>query len=102
MLLANKTAIVYGGAGAIGSAVARAYAREGARVHLTGRTKATLDQVAEQIRRDGGAAHVAPLDVLDQAAVEQHASAVAAAGGIDVCFNATSNDDVQGRALVDL
>lgn len=41
MLLKDKTAIVYGAAGPIGSSVARAYAREGARVHLAGRTAAT-------------------------------------------------------------
>jgi 3-oxoacyl-[acyl-carrier protein] reductase len=102
MLLANQTAIVYGGGGSIGSAVARAYAREGAAVHLVGRTLATLEQVAEQIRDDGGTAHVAALDVLDRAAVEAHAGGVAATGGIDICFNATSNDDVQGTQLVDL
>jgi 3-oxoacyl-[acyl-carrier protein] reductase len=102
VLLANKTAIVYGAAGAIGSAVARAYAREGAEVHLAGRTEASLAQVAERIRRDGGAAHVARLDVLDEAAVQQHADAVAARHGIDICFNATSNDDVQGTALADM
>jgi hypothetical protein len=49
-----------------------------------------------RIWRDGGAAHVAHLDVLDRTAVGQHADAVAAGGGIDICFNATSNDDVQG------
>lgn len=102
MLLENRTAIVHGAAGAIGSAVARAYAREGAHVHLTGRTEATLAQVAEHIRRDGGTAHVARLDVLDRSAVEHHAAAVAEASGIDVCFNATSNEDVQGTALVDM
>jgi len=42
MLLEAKTAIVYGAGGAIGSAVARAYAREGATVHLAGRTRSTL------------------------------------------------------------
>lgn len=99
MLLDKKTAIVYGAAGAIGSAVARAYAREGAAVHLVGRTHRTLDQVAGLIRGDGGTAQVAQLDVLDPAAVEQHANAVAANGGIDICFNATSNDDVQGTPL---
>lgn len=36
MLLANKNAIVYGGAGDVGGAVARAFAREGARVFLAG------------------------------------------------------------------
>jgi 3-oxoacyl-[acyl-carrier protein] reductase len=102
MLLEDKTAIVHGAAGAIGSAVARAYAREGAQVHLTGRTEAALNQVAQRIRRDGGTAHVAQLDVLDRPAVDRHAAAVAdSAGGIDVCFNATSNDDVQGAPLVD-
>ncbi len=103
MLLENKTAIVHGGAGAIGSAVARAYAREGAQVHLTGRTETTLTQAAQRIRHDGGTAHVAHLDVLDRAAVERHAAAVAdSAGGIDACFNATSNDDLQGTPLVDM
>ena len=102
MLLADKTAIVYGAAGAIGSAVARAYAREGAKVHLAGRTEASLAQVAERIQRDGGAAHVARLDVLDHPSVQRHADAVAERRGIDICFNATSNDDVQGTALVDM
>lgn len=102
VLLADKTGIVYGAAGAIGSAVARAYAREGAEVHLAGRTEASLAQVAERIRRDRGVAHVARLDVLDPAAVQQHADAVAARRGIDICFNATSNDDVQGTALAEM
>jgi len=100
MLLDKKTAIVYGAAGAIGSAVARAYAREGAQVHLAGRTQATLENVAQRIHHDGGAAHLTHLDVLDRAAVEQHATAVSARGGIDICFNATSNDDVQGTPLL--
>jgi 3-oxoacyl-[acyl-carrier protein] reductase len=100
MLLDHKTAIVYGAAGAIGSEVARAYAREGAEVHLAGRTRPTLEEVALRIRHDGGVAHVAQVDVLDGAAVAQHADGVAASGGIDICFNATSNDDVQGTPLL--
>ena len=99
MLLDSKTAIVYGGGGAIGSAVARAYAREGADVHLAGRTRATLEEVAQRIRDDGGSAHVAQVDVLDRAAVARHVDA-AASCGIDICFNATSNDDVQGMPLL--
>jgi NAD(P)-dependent dehydrogenase (short-subunit alcohol dehydrogenase family) len=43
MLLENKTAIVYGGSGSVGGAVAR----EGAHVFLADRTPATLDRVAE-------------------------------------------------------
>src|SRR5204863_9130121 len=100
MLRATKTAIVYAAGGAIGSAVARAYAREGAEVHLVGRTLATVEEVAQRIRHDGGAAHVAQVDVLDPVAVTQHADVVAASGGIDICFNATANDDVQGTPLL--
>lgn len=102
MLLDAKTAIVYGAGGAIGSAVAQAYAREGAEVHLAGRTRSTLEEVAQRIRHDGGAAHVAEVDVLDRAAVARHTDGVAARGGIDICFNATSNDDVQGTPLLTL
>jgi 3-oxoacyl-[acyl-carrier protein] reductase len=103
MLLATKTAIVYGGAGAIGSAVARAFAREGARVFLAGRTTQTLEEVAAVIRGAGGQAEAAPLDVLDREAADAHAAAVAdAAGGIDIAFNATSNEDVQGTTLEDM
>ena len=46
MLLEDKTAIVYGAAGSIGCAVARACAREGAEVHLADRTEATLEVVS--------------------------------------------------------
>jgi NAD(P)-dependent dehydrogenase (short-subunit alcohol dehydrogenase family) len=100
MLLDAKTAIVYGAGGAIGSAVARAFAREGAHVHLAGRTMAPLEDITQRIRRDGGTADVAQVDVLDRATVARHADAVAARGSIDICFNATSNDDVQGTPLI--
>jgi NAD(P)-dependent dehydrogenase (short-subunit alcohol dehydrogenase family) len=102
VLLDGKTAIVYGAAGGVGSAVARAYAREGAAVHLAGRTEATLEDLAAGIRREGGRAHVAVVDVLDRDAVERHAARVADGGGIDICFNAISNDDVQGTPLLDM
>jgi 3-oxoacyl-[acyl-carrier protein] reductase len=103
MLLQNRSAIVHGGSGAVGSEVARAYAREGAEVHLTGRTRAPLEDVAHHIRDEGGVANVAVLDALDRDAVERHAAEVAdRCGGIDVCFNATFNDDVQGTPLVDM
>jgi 3-oxoacyl-[acyl-carrier protein] reductase len=77
--------------------VARAFAREGAKVFLAGRTHATLEEVAEEIRAAGGVAEPAQVDALDEHAVDQHADAVAEqAGGIDISFNAIFNDDVQG------
>ncbi len=95
MLLENKNAVIYGAGGAIGGAVARAFAREGARVYLAGRTLGRLEEVAEEIRSAGGAAETAEVDALDETAVDQHADAVAAsAGGIDASFNLISAGDV--------
>ena len=103
MLLQDKTAIVYGAAGLVGAAVAGAFAREGARVVLAGRTQQTLAKVADQIRDAGGAAQTAVVDVTDTAAMRAHAAEVAAvSGGIDIAFNATSNDDLQGIPLLDM
>jgi 3-oxoacyl-[acyl-carrier protein] reductase len=103
MLLEGKTAVIYGGGGAIGGAVARAFAREGARVFLAGRTLATLDAVAQDIRAAGGAVETAEVDALDGQAVEGHASNVAGqAGSIDVSFNAISLGDVQGMPLLEM
>jgi 3-oxoacyl-[acyl-carrier protein] reductase len=102
MLLNGRIAIVYGAAGAVGSAVANAYAREGAVVHLAGRTREPLDRLASTIRAAGGTAHVATVDALDHEAVKAHADAAATNGGIDIAFNATSNDDVQGTSLTEL
>jgi 3-oxoacyl-[acyl-carrier protein] reductase len=103
MLLENKNAIVYGGGGSVGSAVARAFAHEGAKVFLAGRTLPTLEEVAEEIRSTGGVAKTAQVDALDEKAVEEHAHAVAQkAGGIDISFNAIFNDDVQGKPLAQM
>ncbi|MBO4255842.1 SDR family NAD(P)-dependent oxidoreductase [Streptomyces griseorubiginosus] len=95
MLLTDKTAIVYGAGGSIGGAVARAFAAEGARVHLVGRTRKTLEAVAADIED----AEVAVVDALDEAAVEDHLNGV---GSVDVSFNLVSRGDVQGAPLTDM
>jgi 3-oxoacyl-[acyl-carrier protein] reductase len=103
MLLDNKSAVVYGGGGSIGGAVARAFAREGARVFLAGRTRATLEEVAEAIRATGGAAETAEVDALDEQAVDRHADAVAAeAGGIDISFNLITHPHTHGTPLAEM
>src|SRR5262245_9408483 len=102
MLLENKNAVIYGG-GAIGGAVARVFAREGARVFIAGRTQDRLDAVAADIATAGGTVATAQVDAFDQRAVEQHADAVAAkAGAIDVALNAVSVMHDQGTLLADL
>jgi len=101
-LLEDKTAIVYGAGGVIGAAVARAFAREGARVHLVGRTRERLERVAAQIEAAGGSAEAAQVDALDERAVNEHADAVASAGSLDISFNLISHGDVQGAPLTEM
>ncbi len=96
MLLEGKNAVIYGAGGSVGGAVAATFAREGARMFLTGRTRAPLEEVADAIRRAGGAAEVAVVDARDEAAVVGHADAVVeAAGHLDVSFNAIAVDHRQ-------
>lgn len=103
MLLEGKNAVVYGGGGSMGGAVARAFGREGARVFLAGRTVAKLDGVARDIVDAGGQAETAQVDAYDPTAVESHIGDVAAkAGSIDICFNAVGLDDVQEIPLVEM
>jgi NAD(P)-dependent dehydrogenase (short-subunit alcohol dehydrogenase family) len=99
MMLENRTAVVYGAGGAIGGAVARAFADAGARVHLAGRSRARLEKVAADI---GDVAGLAEVDALDEAAVVQHADAVAAsAGGIDIALNAVAFPFMHGIPLAE-
>ena len=98
MLLNGKNAVIYGGGGSIGGAVARAFAREGARVFLAGRTLAKLEKVS----KDTGA-ECAEIDALDEQQVERHADAVAArAGRIDIALNAIGIVHVQGTPFAEL
>ena len=99
-MLEDKAAVIYGGGGAIGGALARAFAGAGAHVYLAGRTRARLEAVANDI---GDAAEVAEVDALDERAVAEHADAVAAdAGGIDIAVNAVSFPHVSTTPLADL
>lgn len=103
MLLERKTAIVYGASGAVGGAVAKAFAREGALVFLAGRTRETLQGVADEINAGGGRAEVAPVDATDQAAVEAHLAAIVAkAGPIRIMFNGSGWEDSQGQLLTEM
>src|SRR4051794_31438953 len=78
MLLNDKHAVVYGGGGAIATAVAQAFEREGATVH---------------------APTHAEVDALDERAVEAHAAALPR---VDISFNLISHGVVQGTPMIDL
>ena len=102
VLLENKVAVIYGAGGPIGGAVARAFAREGAKVFLAGRTKAKLDMLADEIRSNGGTADAAVVDALDERAVNEFVdSVVAQAGQVDISFNLISYGDVQ-KPLIEI
>jgi NAD(P)-dependent dehydrogenase (short-subunit alcohol dehydrogenase family) len=47
MMLKDKVAVIYGAGGALGGALARAFAREGANLFLTGRSLAPVEAVAK-------------------------------------------------------
>jgi len=103
MLLRDKVAVIYGGGGAIGRAVARAFAHEGAKVFLSGRDLASVEAVAKDIVAAGGEAQASRVDALDEDAVEQSTSNVAKkTGRIDVVLNAIGFKAVQGVPLIDL
>ena len=102
-LLAGKRAVIYGAAGAMGSAVARAFAREGAQLFLAGRTLARVQSLAEELTRSGASATAAGFDALDHDAVEKHLEdVVRTAGGIDVSFNLIGLGGEQGQALTSM
>jgi NAD(P)-dependent dehydrogenase (short-subunit alcohol dehydrogenase family) len=105
MSLETKNAIVYGAAGATGSAVARAFAREGARVFLTGRDLAAVEALAKEISSAGGQAEAAQVDALDEDAVKSHLEAVVkTARTIDISYNAIGipQQGIQGIPLTEL
>src|SRR5262249_25100554 len=96
-----KVAVIYGAGGAIGGAVARAFAQEGAQLFLTGHLRARVEAVA----RDIGSAEAAEVDALDEKAVDKHLqSVIDKRGRVDISFNAIGIPDpgIVGVPLVDL
>ena len=89
MLLKDKVAVIYGAGGAIGGAVACAFASAGARLFLTGRQLEPVEAVAKDVVTAGGSAEAAAVDALDEQAVDEHLqSVIDEAGRVDISFNA--------------
>ena len=86
--LAGKVAIVTGAGQGIGAAIAEGFAAEGAKVIITGRTLAKLEEVADRISQAGGTC--LPLEALagdrDQAAMTVN-RAIAEWGRVDALVN---------------
>jgi NAD(P)-dependent dehydrogenase (short-subunit alcohol dehydrogenase family) len=105
MMLTDKVAVIYGAGGAIGGAVAHAFAREGAALFLTGRQRASVEAVAKEIHSAGGSVDAAEVDALDEQAVDEHLqSVIDAAGRVDISVNAVGipNATILGVPMVEL
>jgi len=103
MLLENKNAIIYGAGGGVGTAVAQAFAREGARLFLAGRTLSRLDAVAREVSDARGFVKTSKVDAMNERSVERHVDAVVKeAGRIDILFNAIGMEDIQGIPLLEM
>ena len=84
MLLQQKTALVFAATGAIGSAVARQFATQGARVYISGRNEETLKRLGKEIN-----APWQVVDATDEGQVSEYIDrVVGATGEVDIVFNA--------------
>jgi NAD(P)-dependent dehydrogenase (short-subunit alcohol dehydrogenase family) len=102
--LENKVAVIYSD-GTVGSAIAKSFAREGAKVFLTGRTLTKLKAIADEISSTGGEIGTAQFDALDEKAVVKHlADIISKTGRIDISFNAIGipQKGIQGIPLTEL
>ena len=100
MLLKHKHAVIYGAAGSMGNAVARAFAKEGATVFCTGRTGSSIEKLVNEINNTGGKATAVVVDAMNEKGVNDHLNdVIQQSGGIDISFNAIGICNKQGIAL---
>ena len=98
--LAGRVALVNGGGGAIGSAIAEAFAAAGAKVAVAGRSKEPLDATVERITAAGSSGLAVGADVTDEAEAERLVTEVVdRLGRIDIVVNAVGGG--AGKALHD-
>lgn len=100
--LSGMTALIYGGGGVMGGAIARAMAQHGARVVVAGRTKAKVERVASEICASGGEAEAVCVDALDERAVTALTELVVARGRLDIVVDALGVVHAQGVGLAEL
>ncbi|MDQ3865135.1 MAG: SDR family oxidoreductase, partial [Actinomycetota bacterium] len=106
--LEGQVAVVTGGTGVLGGAMARGLARAGAKVGVLGRRKEKAEAAAQTIEKDGGEALALPADVLDRNELEAAREAVVERWGrLDVLVNAAGGNIPQatldpGQSFFDL
>lgn len=91
--LNGQVAVVTGGTGVLGGAMAQGLARAGARVGILGRRAPLAGEVAAKIQRAGGEALALPADVLDRDQLEAARQAVLDRWGrVDILVNAAGGN----------
>jgi NAD(P)-dependent dehydrogenase (short-subunit alcohol dehydrogenase family) len=99
----GKTVIVTGGAGGIGSAIARRFAEEGAKIALLDLDPSAAQARAEELKREGAEALGLGVDITDAEACQRAAGAIMERwGGIDVLVNCAGLTQVGPFAENDL
>jgi short-subunit dehydrogenase len=84
----GRTVLITGGSSGIGAAAAKKIADAGSPVVLVARTPENLEKVANEIRAEGGTAHVYPCDLSDMDAIAAMADQVLNdLGGVDILIN---------------
>jgi 3-oxoacyl-[acyl-carrier protein] reductase len=102
-LLHDINAIIYGAGGSLGGAVARALAKAGATVFVTGRRLNAVKTLAAEILAAGGKAEAAEVDALDTRAVNDYVTDLAhRVGPLGVSFNAIALKDRQNVPLIEM
>ncbi|MFC6798074.1 SDR family NAD(P)-dependent oxidoreductase [Haladaptatus sp. DYSN1] len=96
--LEDRTALVTGGAGRIGSEDCRVLAAEGAEVVVLDLEVDNAESVADEIREQGGTAHAVQCDLTDRPDVEDTVAALREeTGGIDILVNNAGLVDAQSQ-----
>ncbi len=101
--LEGRVAVVTGGTGVLGGAIARGLAGAGARVGILGRRQQKAAQVADAIRAAGGAAMPLPADVLSKPQLQAACEAVLAEWGrVDILVNAAGGNSPDATVFGEL
>lgn len=95
----GKVAVVTGGSGALGGAIARGFGSAGARVAVVARGREACERVAAELVAAGAEAIAAPCNVLDPEALARTATDIESRlGPVDILVNAAGGNDPRATA----